>query len=228
MCRQCFPSPFQNKLMLIINSYYKYFVVLCCIILSACTQSKTNGNAVVKSPADSLVNPEKNPYVSLDQSPMDMSYYPVDYPINKMNGSSKEPLVARLIYSRPHTKGREIFGSDDKALCQYGMEWRLGANEATEIEFYKPVNIGGNNVKPGSYILYCVPQKDSWTIVLNSNLNTWGLHMDASKDLFRVQIPVMEQKPAVEDFTMVFKKADDGTSLVMAWNNVKAVLPIVF
>lgn len=213
--------------MAIKNFSCKYFVVLFCVIFSACTQQK-NTAPVSNSASDSLVNPNKNPYVNLDQSPMDMSYYPVEYPINKMNGKVQEPLVARIIYSRPHTKGRLIFGTDEKALCQYGAEWRLGANEATEIEFYKPVNIGGHNVKPGSYILYCIPQKDSWTIVLNSNLNTWGLHMDASKDLFRIQIPVMEQSPAIDDFTIVFQKSADGASMIMAWDNVKAILPIVF
>ncbi len=213
--------------MAINNFSCKFFVVLFFVIFSACTSQK-NTAPVNNSASDSLVNPDKNPYVNLDQSPMDMSYYPVEYPINKMNGKVQEPLVARIIYSRPHKKGRLIFGTDEKALCQYGNEWRLGANEATEIEFYKPVNIGGHNVKPGSYILYSIPQKDSWTIVLNSNLNTWGLHMDASKDLFRIQIPVMEQSPAIEDFTIVFQKAADGASMIMAWDNVKAILPIVF
>jgi hypothetical protein len=40
--------------------------------------------------------------------------------------------VARLIYSRPTKNGRVIFGD----LLEYGKVWRLGANEATEIEFF--------------------------------------------------------------------------------------------
>lgn len=205
----------------------KYFFIVACFSLFACSQQKAKETSVT-SASDSLVNPTKNPYVNLDQSPMDMSYYPVEYPINKMNVHLNEPLIARVIYSRPHKKGRSIFGATEKNLCKYGVEWRLGANEATEIEFFQPVSIGGNNVKPGSYILYCIPQKDSWTIVLNTNLYTWGLHMDPSKDLFRIQIPVMVQTPLLEEFTMVFEKASDGASLIMGWDNVKTSLPIVF
>ncbi|HMX78835.1 MAG TPA: DUF2911 domain-containing protein, partial [Ferruginibacter sp.] len=69
----------------------------------------------------------------LDKSPMDVSYYPVNYPLLKVQGKSTEPLVARVIYSRPQKNGRVIFGE----LIGYGSVWRLGANEATEIEFYK-------------------------------------------------------------------------------------------
>ena len=42
-----------------------------------------------------------------------------------------EPLAARVVYSRPKKEGRTIFGG----LVEYGQVWRLGANEATEIEF---------------------------------------------------------------------------------------------
>ncbi len=64
---------------------------------------------------------------------MDMSYYPVNYPILKIQDKVTEPLVMRVIYSRPQLNGRKIFGE----LQAYGQVWRLGANEATEIEFLK-------------------------------------------------------------------------------------------
>src|SRR5687767_3017626 len=52
-----------------------------------------------------------NPYVSRDISPMDVSYFPVDYPVLKMSGSITTPPVARVIYSRPQKQGRQIFGA---------------------------------------------------------------------------------------------------------------------
>ena len=42
----------------------------------------------------------------LDKSPMDMSYYPVNYPILKIQDKATEPVVIRLIYSRPQLNGR--------------------------------------------------------------------------------------------------------------------------
>src|SRR6266516_2343741 len=73
----------------------------------------------------------------LDKSPMDMSYYPPGYPLLKIQDKLTETLVLRLIYSRPQVNGRKIFGE----LQEYGVVWRLGANEATEIEFFKDVKI---------------------------------------------------------------------------------------
>jgi hypothetical protein len=145
-----------------------------------------------------------------------------------MNGTDTTQLIARVIYSRPQKKGREIFGDSPKSLREYGKEWRLGANEATEIEFFKDVTIDSNTVKKGRYILYCIPYSDKWVIVLNSNLYTWGLHMDKTKDILRTEIPISNQSPALEDFTMIFEPAAYGTDLLMAWDNTKAILPIKF
>lgn len=167
-----------------------------------------------------------NPYITNDQSPMDMSYFPHDYPILKMNGTDSSDPVARVIYSRPQKKGRTIFGSSPKSLREYGKEWRLGANEATEIEFFKDVIINATKIQKGRYIIYCIPYDDRWTIILNSNLFTWGLHMDRSKDIFSVNVPLELQAPPIEEFTMVFEKASYGTDLIMAWDNVKVRLRI--
>jgi hypothetical protein len=169
-----------------------------------------------------VVNKETaNPYVLVDVSPMDMSYLPVDYP--KMAERASTP-VARVIYSRPHKQGRKIFG----ALLKYGEPWRLGANEATEIEFFIPVTIQNKKIQKGKYIIYCIPQPDQWTIVFNSNLNSWGLTFDTSKDLFNFSIPAEVKNQSVEYFSMVFQPSSTGADLVMAWDNVEARLPIQY
>ncbi|CAN5753564.1 hypothetical protein BH11BAC4_BH11BAC4_21820 [soil metagenome] len=197
-------------------------------LLSCNHDTKPASKAIISS-RDSLSNKESvNPYATHDQSPMDMSYYPPDYPVLRMNGTDSTNLLARIIYSRPQKKGRVIFGDSEKSLCLYGKEWRLGANEATEIDFFKPVIIDGKKIEKGSYVIYCIPFADRWKIILNSNLYTWGLHMDATKDIFNTTIPITVQIPAIEDFTMVFEPAANGTNLVMVWDNVKAVLPISF
>ena len=170
----------------------------------------------------SIVNGQlANPYVPVDVSPMDMAWLPVDYPKTTV----KRPFpVARVIYSRPHKQGRKIFGS----LVKYGERWRLGANEATEIELFTPVKIQNKTVPKGRYILYCIPEVDNWTIVFNSNLFSWGLNLDPSKDLYRFNIPAQTKNQSVEYFSMVFQPAAKGADLVMAWDNVEARLPIQY
>lgn len=159
-----------------------------------------------------------SPATNLDASPMDMIYYPMDYPVLKMTNSISEAPVARVIYSRPQVQGRKIF----EGLLKYGMPWRLGANEATEIQFYRSVTIQGKNIPEGRYIMYCIPDEKTWTIVLNSNLDSWGLRMDQSKDLFKFIIPSIQTTHHEEYFTMKFEKTNHGMNLVMNWDDIMA------
>lgn len=169
--------------------------------------------------------------LSIDKSPMDMSYFPEDYPKDKMIASGLDNLVARVIYSRPQKNGRIIFtdSSVNKNFIQhYGKEWRLGANEATEIEFFKPVTINGKNLLKGRYIIYCIPYPGKWKIIFNDNLFSWGLHMDKTKDIAEIELPVITNKDEIEFFTMQFQKAAYGCNLVIAWGDIKVTMPINF
>jgi len=159
----------------------------------------------------------------LDASPMDMAYYPVMYPyVVKVKGEPGS-LVARVIYSRPQTKGRDIFGN----LEEYGKIWRLGANEATEIEFFRPVTIAGKAIPKGRYTLYAIPTEKTWTIILNKDTDIWGaFKYDQKKDVVRTALPVVTLDTAVEAFTMVFEKGDPGANLIIAWDKVSVSLPI--
>ncbi|RYY42078.1 MAG: DUF2911 domain-containing protein [Chitinophagaceae bacterium] len=197
------------------------------ILLSSSCKEKQSGPQAV-SARDTLNALAENQYQGIDQSPMDISYCPPEFPQNKMKGAVSFGPVARIIYSRPHKKGRIIFSDDPKSLCQYGKPWRLGANESTEIELFKPVMIGGKNVEAGRYVMYCIPHRDKWEIVFNSNLDSWGLHMDSSKDLFKIEVPVQASGVPVEDFTMSFMNTGDGAELLMAWDSVKVLMPLTY
>jgi hypothetical protein len=159
----------------------------------------------------------------VDKSPMDVSYYPNNYPILKIQNKASEPLVARILYSRPQRQGRKIFGE----LVEYGKVWRLGANEATEIEFYKDVKIGGKKVSKGRYTLYAVVSENVWTMILNKDTDTWGaFKYDSKKDVLRTDVPVQKTDDVVESMSMVFEKSTTGISLIIAWEQVKVTLPI--
>jgi len=159
----------------------------------------------------------------LDKSPMDMAYFPDEYPVLKIKDKAKEPPVARVIYSRPQKADRVVFGD----LVEYGKVWRLGANEATEIEFYKDVKIDGKRVPKGKYTLYAVVNSDQWTMILNKDTDTWGsFKYDEKKDLLRVNVPAQKVLEPVEAFTIYFDKTASGANLNIAWDTVMASLPI--
>lgn len=160
---------------------------------------------------------------AVDKSPMDMCYYPNAYPVLKIQDKITEPLLARAIYGRPSKNGRKIFGE----LVEYGKIWRLGANEATEIEFFQSVKIGKVKIKKGRYTLYAIPYADKWTIVINKEIDTWGaFKYDEKKDIVKVDVPVQKQMESIEYFAMVFEKINNIISLIIAWDDVKIELPI--
>ncbi len=162
---------------------------------------------------------------AVDKSPMDMSYYPSGYPVLKIQDKITEPLIARVIYSRPQKSGRTIFGG----LVKNGEVWRLGANEATEIEFFKPVRISGRKVKAGRYSLYAVVSENSWTLILNKETDTWGaFKYDAKKDVLRTEAAVQKAEGPVEYLSLYFEKTASGCNLVIVWDTTRVNLPITF
>ncbi len=201
-------------------------------LLISCTNSEkpvTGKEATPARPADSLPanavpDNQVNAYASVDISPMDMSYFPVEYPKFKTaGGSSTPPPVMRVIYSRPHLSRRKF-----DAIVKVDQPWRMGANESSEIEFFRSVTIQGKNIAKGRYILYAIPHPGKWDIVINSNTDTWGLQQDSAKDVNRFSIPVSDNNPPLEYFTMVFEKSAGGADLIIAWDDRVARLPIRF
>ena len=205
------------------KSFLPFYFLLLLLSCNDRSNNKPAAKNVIKKAPSGVKAQIPNPFSPVDISPMDISYFPADYPIQKMSKQITEPPVIRVIYSRPHRQGRKIFGS----LLHYGEPWRLGANEATEIELFQPISIQNKKIPKGRYVLYCIPYKDHWTIIFNSNIYSWGLKPDPKKDLYKFDVPVEASTLLIEYFTMTFEKIDDGSiNLLMTWDDVLARLPI--
>lgn len=159
----------------------------------------------------SNANAQKFP--DLDKSPMDMASYPTDY-----KDANK---TARIIYGRPQLKGRSL-----SELAPDGKVWRMGANEAAEVTFYKDVQFGDTKIKAGSYTLFAIPEKDSFTIIISKDLNVWGAYTYNEKnDVARLKVPFTTANDSLEAFSMVFTKADKGIILNLGWDKVRVAIP---
>ena len=164
----------------------------------------------------------QSPLPDVDKSPLDVSYYPVNFPLLKIQDKTSEPCIARVLYSRPKKEGRPIFGE----LVEFGKLWRMGANEATELEFYKPVTIAGKKIAKGRYTVYAIVNDKSWIIILNKETDIWGsFKYNQSKDVLRTEVPVQTLQTPVEYLAMTFEKGATGPQLVIAWDNIKVALP---
>ncbi|MDT7827737.1 DUF2911 domain-containing protein [Pricia sp. S334] len=153
-------------------------------------------------------------FSGIDKSPMDMASFPTNY--------QNADKVIRIIYSRPQLKGRSM-----NELAPQGEVWRTGANEATEITFYKDVNFGGRDIKAGTYSLFTIPDQGEWTVALNKNLNQWGAYSyDESADVARVKVPHNTDSKSLEEFSIAFKETDQGADMVMGWDKTRVSVPI--
>jgi hypothetical protein len=203
-------------------------VILSGIISCKDEKEKAPDQPIAVTDSNFIVKPQSldNPYVTVDISPMDMSYFPVEYPKLRMANNKIPPPVAKVTYSRPHLGGRHLFND----VLKYGEPWRLGANESTEIDLYQNIKIFGETVKKGRYSLYCIPDSTTWTIVFNSNTDVWGLKQDSTKDMYRFPIPASHNHDvmSLEYFTIMFEKTGKGADMFMGWGDVTARLPMEF
>ena len=126
----------------------------------------------------------------------------------------------KVTYGRPYKKGREIFGG----LQKYGKVWRTGADEATEITFYKDAKFAGQPVKAGTYSLYTIPQQNEWTIILNKQTGQSGMEYNQKRDLLRVQAPAKKLDQTIEQLTIRFEEKN----MIIEWDRTQVAVPLEF
>lgn len=125
-----------------------------------------------------------------------------------------------LIYQRPNTNGRTIFGE----LVPYNEVWRTGANGIPIIKFDEEVTIEGNKVPAGIYGILTIPTKTDWTIILTKNSNQWGAYKyNKDEDFLRFTVKSTKTANKVESFTMQFENiTTNSATLSLAWENTSA------
>jgi hypothetical protein len=219
-------SFFANHFIKVMKKNTSALIVLA--LLFSCNQGEKTpalNDKPTKADVPVKVLPPATHYTVPDHSPMDMIYFPTDYPLLKMAGNTTDLPLMRIIYSRPQKEGRKIFDG----LVKYNVPWRLGANEATEIEFFSTATIQNKTIKPGRYLLYCIPQETKWTLILNSNLYSWGLQQNRQKDLMQFEVPLEKNNVIIEYFTIACEKRSAKTAdILFLWDDIKTKLPVSF
>lgn len=133
-------------------------------------------------------------------------------------------------YSRPKMKGRTIFGGEG-ALVPYGQIWRTGANSGSKLTINTDANIGGTDVKAGSYLIFTVPGQDSWDVMLYSDVKIGGNVSAYNKEneVMRTQVKPMKLSNMVETFAFqITDISEDNTSanIEMSWGDVAIKIPV--
>jgi len=131
-----------------------------------------------------------------------------------------------LEYSRPSAKGREVFGS----LVPYDQVWRTGANASTKITLSEPAMLGGKAIQEGTYALYTIPGKNTWTIIIHANTELRSLAGDAydpANDVLRFDVKPQQINHYAETFTIQFTELGSASChLQLVWANTLVNIPI--
>ena len=79
---------------------------------------------------------------------------------------------AKVTYSRPSARGRDIFSE----IVPPGEHWRLGANTKTLLTLSSEVNFEAGALPAGTYSLSLFPKDGEWVLVINKDLEGWGIY----------------------------------------------------
>ena len=158
-------------------------------------------------------NLQAQKFSSLDKSPMDVAAFPSDY-----KDSNK---LIKIAYSRPQLKERSL-----SKLAPNGAVWRTGANEAAELTLYADMKLGSTMVKAGTYTVATIPGEKEWTIIINSDLNTWGSYFyKEANDVARITVPVTMADESLEAFSIAFTEGKSGIDMHLGWDKVRVKVP---
>jgi hypothetical protein len=125
----------------------------------------------------------------------------------------------KIVYCQPSARGRKVMGG----LVPYGEVWRTGANDATTIEFDKPVKIEGKEVAAGKYALFTIPGENEWTIIINKDAKQWGaFKYKQESDAVRVTVKPTKTASTVETFDIDLVKDE----VQLKWENTAVAFKI--
>ena len=93
-------------------------------------------------------------------------------------------------YGRPSLRGRDLL-----SLAPVGTVWRLGMNQATQIDTAADLMVGGNEVKAGKYTLWLKKTgENSWTLNFHPKTGVWG--QPELREGYVAELPLKLEKAA--------------------------------
>jgi hypothetical protein len=128
-------------------------------------------------------------------------------------------------YGRPYTRGRTIFGS----LIRWNEVWCPGADEATYLSTTLPIRVGNLKLPAGKYSLWIQPAEDVWTLIFNSDWDTFHTNHRSRSDIGKVPMQKETSPANVEQLTFTIEPntGAPGGRLAMAWATTKVSVPFV-
>lgn len=127
----------------------------------------------------------------------------LSYPRDSAPAGAQQPVTIRLDYGQPHLRGRALHTD---SLVPYDKPWRTGANAATTLTTGVDLVIGGQPVPKGTYVLWTLPSRAGWKLVVqkSSAPGTMQAAMvyDPANDVARIDLQQQTLPAPTESLTM--------------------------
>jgi len=139
--------------------------------------------------------------------------------MNAARGKAEATIKGKQItitYGQPSLKGRDIF-----AMVKPGMVWRLGMNQATNIDTTGDLVVAGTEVKAGKYTLWAKKTgPDSWTLAFHPKTGVWG--QPELKEGYIAELPLKTEKVAdsAEQLTIGLEDKKGKAGIKIHWGTV--------
>ena len=136
-----------------------------------------------------------------------------------------------ITYGRPFSRDpktgetRKIWGN----LVKWDKADRLGADEATLLLTQQPLQFGDTVIPAGAYTLYIVPSETGVTkLAFSTNLGKWGIPVDETHDLARVDLKKESLATTVDQLTFAlgYDKTTGAGLLKIMWENTQFSVPL--
>ncbi len=120
-------------------------------------------------------------------------------------------------YGRPALQGRDMIG-----MARPGTTWRLGMDDATEIQSTGTLVVAGKELKPGKYTLWAKKTGDTaWTLAFHPQTGVWG---DPPLETgYVAQMPLkLEKVPAsTEKLTITLADQAGDAAIIVKWGTAQ-------
>lgn len=146
-----------------------------------------------------------------------------------IGGTRRTGSNITITYGRPHRthprtgETRKVWGG----LVPWGKPDRLGADEATTIITQHPIDFAGTTIPAGVHTLYIVPSLDGATkLAFSKNLGKWGVPVDESQDVARVDLKKQPLSPVVDRLTLAIEATGGNAGVLkIMWDDTQWSVP---
>ena len=110
-----------------------------------------------------------------------------------------KPFFIRVDYGQPHLRGRALHTD---SLVPYDKPWRTGAGGSTTLMSEVDLVLGGVAVPRGTYVLYTIPARAGWKLVVQKSVGQSAMQYDPVDDVARIDLRYATLPTPMEAFTM--------------------------